>query len=147
MTANEVVEAEKSKSFYVISVWEHKTVSSYGSARIALNVRVYQLLLVYMGSKKGPDLVFTTSTGERVTHISLELEKLSEYFSKKFSITPTYNRKQIATAVARTGSDADVRSTAQHMTHSLEVHRASYQQTGDATSAVDRYLNLHESSI
>ncbi len=63
------------------------------------------------------------------------------------SITLTYNRKQIATAVARTGSDADVRSTAPHMTHSLKVHRASYQQTGDATSAVDRYLNLHESSI
>ncbi len=58
MTANEVLEAEKFKIFYVISVWEHKTVSSYGSARIALDVRVYQLLLVYMGSKKGPDLVF-----------------------------------------------------------------------------------------
>lgn len=56
-----------------ISVWDHKTASSHGAARLAVHVKVYQLLKRYMGSKEGPDLVFTTTTGEKVTHVGLDL--------------------------------------------------------------------------
>lgn len=40
------------------------------------------------------------------------------------------NRKQMATTVSRTGSERDERDTASYMTHSLDVHRASYQHSG-----------------
>lgn len=91
-----------------------------------------------MEPKQGADLVFTTSMGERVTHIANELEKLGEHFGKKFSITPTLARKQIATALSETGTEADVRSTAKYMTHSLEIHRSAYQQKEKTDQCVDR---------
>lgn len=146
MTAEEVASAEKSGAYYVIKVWNHKTSATHGSARIAAHQRIYELLVSYMDTKRGSALVFTTATGERVTHSALELEKLGEHFGKNLAISPTLNRKQIASAVAKCGSEADVRATAKHMTHSLEVHRSSYQQPGDADDAVDRYLNLHETA-
>ena len=93
-----------------------------------------------MSPKRGADLVFTTGTGEKVQHIGTELERLAEHFGKKFTITPTMNRKQIATAVAKSGSEADVRATASFMTHSLTVHQSTYQQHGRAEETVDRYL-------
>ena len=93
-----------------------------------------------MDTKAGEDLVFTTVTGEKVTHIATELEKLGEHFGRKFSLTPTMVRKQIATAVCHTGTEADVRSTAKYMTHSLEVHRSAYQQKENTDQCVDRYL-------
>lgn len=147
MTAGEVTRAEKAREYRVIRVWDHKTAATHGSARIAAHVKVYQLLVDHMAPKSGADLVFTTGNGERVTHAALELEKLGDHFGKKFTVTPTHNRKLVATAVAKSGSEADVRATAQHMTHSLAVHRNSYQQLGDADDAVDRYLNLHEAAI
>jgi len=119
-------------------VWDHKTVSSHGPARIVLHVRVYQMLLDYMGSKEGADLVFLTSSGEKVTHVGLELEKLGESFGKKFSISPTMNRKQVATAIFKTGSETDEKAAADHMTHSLEVHRSTYQHKGGAEETVSR---------
>ena len=68
---------------------------------IAIRMRVYQLLFRYMEPKTGADLVFTTEGGEKVTHVAIELEKLGERFGK---------RKQIATSVGQTGTDADVRA-------------------------------------
>ena len=92
-----------------------------------------------MSPKSGADLVFTTNTGEKVQHIGVELERLAEFFGKKFAITPTLNRKQIATTVAKVGSEVDVRATASFMTHSLSVHQSTYQQQGRAQETVDRY--------
>ena len=92
-----------------------------------------------MEPKTGPSLVFTTSTGEKVTHIAAELEKLSEHFGMKFVVTPTMNRKQIATSVNQIGTDADVRATASYLTHSLEVHQSSYQQKANTDETVKRY--------
>ena len=43
-------------------------------------IKVYQLLERYCADSEGSDLVFTTSTREKVTHIGYELEKLSEAF-------------------------------------------------------------------
>ena len=141
MTAEEVKAAAKSRDYRVIYVWDHKTKAAHGSARIAVHIKVYQLLVDYMAPKSGPDLVFTTNTGERVTHITLELERLGDFFGKKFSITPTTNRKQISTAVDKIGSDRDVRATASYLTHSLEVHKSTYQQKGSTDEAVDRYFS------
>lgn len=104
MTAKEVLSAKQTRDFYVVLVWEHKTSDSHGSAKLAMSTRVYQLLRRYMEGKSGADLVFTTTTGEKTTHVGHELEKLGEAFGKKFSITPTLNRKQLATTVlAATG--------------------------------------------
>lgn len=53
MTAGEVLAAQKAKSslYMTVSVWEHKTVSTYGSASIVMHMRVYQLLLRYSKPK------------------------------------------------------------------------------------------------
>lgn len=137
--ASRTLTSKKSKDYRVMSVWNHKTVITHGAAQIACHIKVYQLLMEYIGDKKGADLVFTTSSGERVTHIGLELEKLGDVFGKKFIVTPTMNRKQIATTLSQTGSEADVRGGAMHMSHSLQVHQGSYQQKGRADDAVERY--------
>lgn len=92
-----------------------------------------------MGDKIGADLVFSTTAGEKVTHIGHELKMLSDRFGKRFCITPTINRKQIATAVGKRGTEADVRATANFMLHSVDVHRSTYQQKVNNTEAVDRY--------
>lgn len=123
----------------VIHVWDHNTAMTHGPAQIATEVRVYQLLLEYMGSKEGADIVFTTPTGEKVTHLGLEMEKLGDHFGKKLLITPTMNRKQIATLMSKSGSEADIRGT---MSHSLTTHQMTYQQKGNADDAVQRYLKL-----
>lgn len=65
MTAGEVHKAKKCNEFRVIEVWEHKPVAT----RIAVHVKVYQVLLEYMEPKTGADLVFTTESGEKVTDI------------------------------------------------------------------------------
>lgn len=48
MTAGEVLSAQKCREYQIIMVWEHKTVATHGSARIAVHIRVYQLLLRYI---------------------------------------------------------------------------------------------------
>ncbi len=140
MTAEEALSAVKSRDYRVIYVWEHKTNSSFGSARLAVLARVHQLLIEYLGTKSGSVYAFTTSSGERVKHLGQELEKLGEYFGQKFLLSPTLNRKFIATAVSEKGSECDVRGAATHMTHSLDTHRSTYQQKGGAEQAVSRYV-------
>ena len=73
-----------------------------------------------------------------MTHIARELEALKKFFNKKPSLMPTDNRKQIATAICQTGTEADVRALARHMSHSLAVHTSVYQQKGRIESAVER---------
>ncbi len=124
MTAKEALSAVKSRDYRVIYVWEDKTNSS---SRLAVHVRVHQLLLEYLGTKSGSDYAFTTSSGEHVKHLGQELEKLGEIFGRKF--------QNIATAVSETGSVGDVRGAATHMTHSLDT-----QQKGGAEQAVSRYV-------
>lgn len=82
-------------------MWEHKTASSHGAARLAVHHKIYELLLKYVEEKEGADLVFTTTNGEKVTHYTVELDKLAETFGKKFSVTPTLNRKQMATVIGQ----------------------------------------------
>ena len=75
-----------------------------------------------------------TNAGERVRHVGHEVEQLGLHFNKKFTVTPTLNRKQIATQIAKTGTDKDVRAAATHMTHSIAMH----QNSGGADESVNR---------
>lgn len=141
MTAGEVKAATKSKEYLVVLVWDHKTASS-GPAKVAVHRRVHQLLLEYMGEKKPEDLVFTTTnTSEKVTHISLELDKLGDHFGKKFATSPTLHRKQMATVVGHMGDEALEKEAAIQMTHSLDVHRSAYQHSSGVEQSVKRYLH------
>jgi hypothetical protein len=138
VAAGDVYAADKSREYRVVKVWDHKTVSTHGSARVAMHVKIYQLLVEYLGEKTGADLVFTSTAGEKLTHLTVELEKLSEHFGKRFSTTPTMNRKQIATPLRFSGSEADIRGAAKHMAHSMEVHQSTYQVGGGANVDVER---------
>ena len=142
MTAGEVRAAQEGKQHFCISVWDHKTSASQGSARLGVQPRVHQLLLRYIDGSESSDLVFKTSSGEKVTHIGLELEKLAEGFGKKFAITPTQNRKMIATVVGKTGTEQDEKDAAAHMSHSLDMHRSAYQHLkGGAEESIARFVN------
>ena len=55
-----VSEVRGAKVHHVVSVFEHKTTNTHGSAKIAVNARVYSLLLRYTGEREGSDLVFLT---------------------------------------------------------------------------------------
>ncbi len=70
MTAGEVMDAEKCREYRVIQVWEHKTVMTHSSARLACHIRVYQLLMEYL-EKTQEGCRFTQL--EKVTHITVEL--------------------------------------------------------------------------
>ena len=79
-----------------------------------------------------------TNAGERVNHVGHELEQLGLHFNKKFSVTPTLNRKSIATQLAKTGTDKDICAAASHMTHSVTMHQTTYQHGGGADESVNR---------
>ena len=71
-----------------------------------------------------------TNAGERVRYVAHELELLGQHFNKKFNITTMLNRKQIATKIAKIGTENDVRAAATHMAHSVSIHQKSYQHFG-----------------
>ena len=142
MTVKEVQDAKVSREYRVISVWDHKTANAHGPARLAIHVKIYQLLERYVGGRDGADIVFLTNSGAKVTHIGYELEQFSECFGKKFTVTPTENRKQVATTVGLVGTHEDERNAAKHMSHSYEVHRAAYQHDGGPQHSVARSVNL-----
>ncbi len=59
-------------------------------------------------------------------------------------ITPTLNRKAIATKVAKDCSDSEERQVAKYMTHSLDVARASYQHLATTEQAISVYSSLNK---
>ena len=73
MTAAKVKSATKCKRHFIISVWDHKTAKSHGSAKIAVREDIYKLLIEFMGDKCSADLVFTTVGGKRVTYSAIAL--------------------------------------------------------------------------
>lgn len=147
MTAKEVRLAERSRGHWVIYVWDHKTANAHGSARIVASERVFEMLQKHLGDKHGDDLVFVTSEGKRVTHIASELQQLGHAFGKKLQVTPTTARKMIATSVGLTGTDAEERNIAKHLTHSIDIHRAAYQHQGKTSESVSTYeLLTHHAS-
>ena len=87
-------------TYYVINVWNHKTASSMGQAKLVCPPWFYKLLLKFIEGKDEADLVFTTPSGQKITHTSTELDALSALFGKKFNITPIENRKAVASQVA-----------------------------------------------
>ena len=75
MTVREVREAKVSREYRVVLVWEHKTTMTHGGAKLAVHIKVYQLLLQFCEELVEADLVFTTLNGEKVLSIYF-LDKL-----------------------------------------------------------------------
>ena len=76
--------------FKTISVWQHKTAAQFGSAKVVLPYKVYELLLKYMEKYRpeatDEDLIFVSpATGERIQRVAGVLEQLSAHFGKKVS--------------------------------------------------------------
>lgn len=77
MTAKEVKDA---KGTY--HGWQHKTTEcAHRAAKLAVHDRVYQLLQAFIEGKEDSDMVFTTQKGEKVTHVSVELDMGSDSIS------------------------------------------------------------------
>ena len=85
MTVGEVSRAVSHGSYKVIMVASHKTSATHGAAKQTILGQIYQVLTDFMGiNKEGSDLVFVTSTGQKIKNLSSESEKLTEAFGKKF---------------------------------------------------------------
>lgn len=140
MMVAEVLAAEQCQDYRVIQVQQHRSVTTHGLAKIACHVRVYQLLMDYVEPKKGTDYVFTSSNGEKVTHVTVELEQLGKYFGKIFTLSPTPNRKQTEMTLKQ---ESDVRATASYMSEtSAQKSKSPDRYYGKAISfkAVGRNL-------
>ncbi|XP_064383608.1 uncharacterized protein LOC135332181 isoform X2 [Halichondria panicea] len=109
MTMGELRSAEEKNKFRVVSVWGHKTVTAHGAARIVMPAKVYEIIMEHSPQGEDTNLVITTASGGKVTHMAEELTKLGDSFGKKFAITPTLNRKAIATQVGRVCSEVEER--------------------------------------
>lgn len=107
--------------------------AAHGPAKIACHVKYYQLLMDLIGDKERSDILFLTSTGEKVTHIAHEL---GEAFGKKLMCTPTMNRKRIATSI---GARKPRRV---QPTTCLTPLSSVYQHLGDKDESVNKYV-LH----
>ena len=127
----------------VISVWNHKTAAQHGAAKIVTPTWLYAIIKRFVEGKDTSDLAFTTSGGGKISHTGIELEQLSAAFGKKFAITPTENRKAIATEIAEIGTEAEIRKTARHMTHSVDTARRAYQHIDGAESGVEVFERIN----
>ena len=155
MTVGEVQRATQHGLFKVIARCSHKTSTSHGLAKIILPNYIYDLLQSLVSpDKKNNDLVFTTSSGQSVTNVGLELEKLGDTFreefpSKQYWFNPVLDCKTtirlhlVSTAVGLNGTEQEERAVATMMSHSVEVARRSYQHTGTASEAVRTYQTIH----
>ena len=113
---------------------------SYGAAKLVCPNKIFDMLKLFVGEKTGLDFVLTTSSSEnKLTYLCKDLEMLGYYFGQCLIVTPTHNQKQIATAICKSGSEVDVRAAAKHMTHSIGVHRVTYQQKGSINEAINSY--------
>ena len=62
-------------------------------------------------------------------------------------VAPTMNRKFIATVVVQNGFEAQERSAANFMTHSVDVARSSYQHLRSTGRAVEAFTNLQNVAV
>ena len=86
MTMGELRSAEEKNKFRVVSVWGHKTVTAHGAARIVMPAKVYEIIMEHSPQGEDTNLVFTTASGGKVTHMAEELTKLGDSFGKKFDL-------------------------------------------------------------
>ena len=86
----------------IFKVWEHKTNTSFGHARLMIPTRAYNLIQGYTEKARATptegceSYVFLTPTGRRITHLSAELRLLSTDFPTKagvLEVTATQLRK------------------------------------------------------
>ena len=131
----------------IIKVWDHKTKSSFGHARLVIPARIYRLVQVFIEKARATpaegceDYVFLTPSGRRLTHLSDDLRLLSRDFPTQFGtidVTATHMRKLSATEMAKTTTDATCKVVAQHMTHDTVTARRHYtnlQSNEDSVAA------------
>ena len=87
MTMGELRSAEEKNKFRVVSVWGHKTVTAHGAARIVMPAKVYEIIMEHSPQGEDTNLVITTASGGKVTHMAEELTKLGDSFGKKFAVS------------------------------------------------------------
>ena len=87
MTVGEVRAAVQHGEYRVIAVAHHKTSSSRGYAKLTIPLHIFDILKATIEDKVDCDLVFTTSTGQRMKNVSCEVDKLGEMFGKRFNVS------------------------------------------------------------
>ena len=112
---------------------EHKT-NSGGPARLTMDSRATEVLKEYADIIRprigeGEKLLLLPTAGGRAEPVS-RTDSLMSVMEARYDIvipTPTAFRKAIATSVAKSGTDEDVRLIASQMTHTVETHKKHYQ--------------------
>ena len=153
MTIGEVRAAEAvnrcSTTFFRIRVWEHKTTASFGSAAIVVPLGIYTMLKSYIECVRregeDEDLVFLTNNGNPLTKAGHELENLASSLKEELPLTPSLNRKILATTAAANLEDDQLRVVANHMTHDVKTAARYYYIQRDAETAMDAYQLLNTS--
>ena len=153
MTIGEVQAAEAvhrcSTTFYRIRVWEHKTTASFGSAGIIVPSGIYSMLRSYIECVRqegeDEDPVFLTNNGNPLSKAGNELENLARSLNEEVPLTPSLNRKILATTAAANLEDDQLRVVANHMTHDIKTATKYYHIQKDAETAMDAYQLLNTS--
>ena len=78
--------------------------------------------------------------------LNAQIKILYDLFTS-LQVTPTMNRKFIAMAVGQNESEAQKRSAANFMTHSVDVARSSYQHLGSTGRAVEAFTDLQNVAV
>ena len=152
MTIKQVHSAEAihraRETFYRIRVWEHKTTQSFGSASIIVPLRMFSMLSSYIENTRDgaeeEDLVFVSSYGKPIAKAGDELKHLAQAFGEEIPLTPTMNRKILATKAAAKLEDEDMRKVATHMTHDINTAKKYYHIQQDKETAMDAFHLLNQ---
>ena len=148
MTIGQVKSAEsvhkREESFYRIRCWEHKTTQSFGSANVVVPFQIFAMLLSYVDSVRAEatddDLVFLSSSGKPIAKAGSELQHLAKALGEDdIALTPSINRKIIATQAAASLEDDKMRRVATHMTHDVTTAKKYYHIQKDKETAVDAF--------
>lgn len=119
---------------WIISVENHKTGRS-GAALLVINDQGKDVLDAYWSRRaerttevSNDDPFFITTLSNRYTKVNAGLRSMwtKAGFEEDKCPTVTQFRKSISTKASQTCDDAQLRCMAQHMAHSLEVHRDWY---------------------
>lgn len=106
----------------------HKTALSYGDSEVVLDQEVLKWFFAFrdnvrplIGFTRAEDLLFASVTGTKCVNPVPDLTQLAKVAGLSSVITPTANRKVIATAVAGSVDDTQRRHVASLMQHSVKT--------------------------
>ena len=154
MTLKKWEEAERvdteASSYRIVSVRQHKTASSHGSARVVVTQEIVPLVECYIDrvrpapSPGCENLLFLTASGIKLAQTSKDFRCLSKEVGEDMKVTSTNMRKLVSTKVSRK-TDGEVSSVAKHMTHGVEMARAAYQQHQGTKNSVKAFELISDS--